>query len=408
MRNDRTVLLRPILLFLLIGLVSISFVRCSRRNEAKGNASDLDRKDRKTVIAAEVAKPQRQDLVRKITLPGSIVAYEQATLYAKVAGYLKSIKVDKGDPVKKGEVLAVIEVPETEKEYEQARAHHDEAKANLQQARADYEQAKSEYGLQDITYKRVKEVRDQEPDVIPQQDVDVARGQFEVARSKVNVARSKITAAEAKVNTARASLERISTLIDYTKIKAPFDGVVTQRFADPGALIQTATTSQQVAPIATVMNMDTVRIYADIPEREVPFVRKGNPATITADALAGRTFSGAVTRFATALDPATRTMKTEIQIANRDHSLRPGMYGNVTMVLEKRTNVLTVPATSLSIEGNKKFVYTVVNHKAKKVAVSTGFDDGSRVEIPQGLTGGEEVIVTKGVITEGTEVKIAS
>jgi RND family efflux transporter MFP subunit len=386
------------------------FIQCTRQNQATDKtAANSEGKARKAAVAVQVMKPQRQDLVRKITLPGSLVAYEQATLYAKVAGYLKWIKVDKGDAVKKGEVLALIEVPEMGQEYEQAKAQLEEVKADLERARADYDQAQSEYGLQEVTYKRIKEVREQEPDVIPQQDVDVARGQFEVARSKINVAKSKVAAAQAKVNTARASLERTSTLMDYAKIRAPFNGVVTQRFVDPGALIQTATASQtQVASVATVMNMDIVRIYVEVPEREVPFVRKGNPITVTVDALPGKTFSGAVTRFTTALDPATRTMKTEIQIANRDHSLRPGMYGSIVLELEKRPNVLTIPAASLAVEGDKKFVYTVANNKAKKTAVNIGFDDGTRVEITQGLTGNEDIIINKGSITDGMEVKITS
>src|SRR5262249_13755817 len=183
----------------------------------------------------------------------------------------------------------------------------------------------AEYRLQEITYQRIKDVREQEPDVIPQQEVDVARGQFEVARSKMSVARSKISAAEAKMNTIRAALERSTTLVNFATLKAPFHGIITQRFVDPGALIQAA------APLGTLMTMATLRLYLEASEREVPCVRRGNPVTVTVDALPGRTFSGTVARFATALDPDTRTMKTEVQIPNRDHMLRPGMYGHVTL-----------------------------------------------------------------------------
>src|SRR5262249_24911831 len=148
--------------------------------------------------------------------------------------------------------------------------------------------------------------------------------------------------------------------------------------------------------------------YLEAPEREVPFVRRGDPVTVTVDALPGRTFSGTVARFATALDPDTRTMKTELQIPKRDHMLRPGMYGHVTLELETRAHAVTIPASSLTVEGDKKFVYTVVNNQAKKVAVRSGYDDGTRVEILEGLTSGEDIILTKSGITDGVEVKVVS
>ncbi|MBI1747501.1 MAG: efflux RND transporter periplasmic adaptor subunit [Acidobacteria bacterium] len=389
--------------FLWLGALTTLLVSCSGRfSDAGKAASKAGMKARKSAVTVQVVKPERKDLVRKITLPGSLTAYEQATLYARAAGYLQSITVDKGDAVKKEAVLAVIEAPEVEKDREQAQAQYEEAKAHLEQAKADHEQAQAEHGLQEITYRRIKDVREQEPDVIPQQEVDVARGQFEVTRSKMGVAKSKIAAAEAKMNTLRAALERSATLVNYATLKAPFHGIITQRFVDTGALIQT------VSPLVTIMNMDTLRLYLEVPEREVPFVRRGNTVTVTVDALPGRTFSGTVARFATALDPATRTMKTEVQIPNRDHTLRPGMYGHVAMELETHAHAITIPAGSLTVEGDKIFVFTVVNNQAKKVAVRSGYDDGTRVEILEGLSGHEDIILTKSGLTEGVEVKVVS
>jgi RND family efflux transporter MFP subunit len=359
-------------------------------------------------VGVQVERPARDDLSRQVALPGSIEAFEQATLYAKAAGYLKWIKVDIGDRVQKGEVLAEIDVPEMGKEYDAAEAEVQRAKATLANAQADLVRAKAEVELKKITYERLKSIRDQEPDVLPQQDVDEAQAQFDVARAMVSVAESKIKVAESEVARAEAARARLATLMEYAQIRAPFTGVVTKRFVDPGALIQHALSQTNVSPIVTVARVDTLRIFIDVAEPEVPFVKKGNAVTLTVDALPGRDFEGACTRFATALDPKTRTMRTEIDIPNRDGLLRPGMYGRVNLTLERRENVLTVPAGALFIEGGKTCVYTVADGKAKRVEVETGLDDGIRVEITKGLSGHEPVIVTgKSAVRDGAPVKVS-
>ncbi len=360
-------------------------------------------------VGVQVKLPERLDMSRQVVLPGSIEAFEQATLYAKVAGYLKRIKVDIGDRVRKGAILAEIDVPEMASEYEAAAAEVQRAEASVANAEAELVRARAEVELKKLTYERLKSVRDQEPDVLPQQNVDEAKAQYEVSSAQVRVAESKIQVARSEKAKAAAARARLATLMDYAKIIAPFDGVVTKRHVDPGALIQHALSQTNVSPIVTVARVDIVRVFVDVAEPEVRFVKRELPVTFKVDALPGKVFTGTCTRFAGALDPRTRTMKTESDFPNREGLLRPGMYGQVTLLLEKRESILTVPPGALLLEGEKTYVFTVVDGKAKRVPVRTGFDDGIRVEITEGLTGNEPVIVTgKSAVQDGAPVRVST
>ena len=389
--KDKTIYVVAILLLLILaGAVALMFMKKSVRTETNKSKTQ---EGEKLIPSVEVTKTVQKDLARKISLPATIEPLDQASLYAKAAGYVKWIKVDIGDWVKKDEVLAELDVPEMVKEY-------DQVKAKLREAQASYEKAKADYALQKLTYQRTKDTWDEEPGAIAKQDVDVARAKFGFAKANIN-------SEKAKVDNAKADMKRIEVLLEYGKIKAPFDGVITRRFVDLGALVQIATSSTNVSPVVTIMHTDTVRVFIDVPEPDVPFVEKGNQATLVVDALPDRSFSGTVTRFANALNPETRTMKTEIDIPNPDRTLRPGMYGNLTLNLEVHENALTVPAASLIIEKDKKFVYKVRGGKVEKVEIKTGIDDGIQVEVTQGLTGGEDIIVKgKNTVSDGDVVEV--
>src|SRR6266852_8903237 len=278
------------------------------------------------------------------------------------------------------------------KEYQGAEAEQQSITANMENLHAEVERAKAELELKKVTYDRYKGIREQEPDVMPQQQVDEARAQFQVTQAMLKVAESKINVANSQAAKAEAARARIATLMEYANIRAPFDGVVTKRYVDPGALIQQASSQTNVSPLVTVARVNTLRIFIDVAEPEVRFVKRGSSVTFVVDALPGTEYEGYTTRFAT-LDPKTRTMRTEIDLPNRDGLLRPGMFGNVKLTLEHRPNALTVPASALVAEGGKTYVYTVVDGKAKRVEVTTGFDDGLQVELTGGVTGREPIII---------------
>jgi membrane fusion protein (multidrug efflux system) len=333
---------------------------------AAQNGCDWFREMQNPGTPVQTIHPKRGEIVRRVTLPGNVMAYQEATLYAKVAGYLKTISVDKGDSVKEGDALAEIEAPEM--------------LADLVKARAEAEAAQ-------LDYKRVSEAQKKASDLVTPQTVD---------------------AAKAKSGVAVAGLQRIETLLSYAKINAPFSGVITKRWVDPGALIPAPTSSSTAksAAVVTLMDFSTVRVDVAIPDTEAPSVKKDLPVKVTVDELPGRTFPGAITRFSYALDESTKTMATEIEISNPDLALRPGMWASVEIELQKKENALLIPAEALVTEKNKNSVFVVRDKKALKVALTTGFDDGVNVEILKGCGPGDAVIVAgKQSVTDGQRVQ---
>jgi membrane fusion protein (multidrug efflux system) len=305
-------------------------------------------------VNVQVVRPHRGDIVRRLTLPATIRPYQQATLYAKVAGYLKSIQVDRGDQVKEGDVLAEVEAPELLADQAKYQAEVEVAKTDSQ---------------------RLTEAQKKAPDLIVPLTVDTAKGKYEIAL---------------------ANLKRNETLLAYTKIIAPFSGTITRRWVDVGALIPaaTASSSPQNAAVVTLMDRSRVRIEVAVPEAEAPLVKNGMEAEIAVDELPGKVFKGQVTRFADALDEATRTMISEIELPNPTRELRAGMFCTVKLAIDHRTDALLIPVEALVVEKVKTSVFTLVDGKAKKIPVKVGFEDGKSAEILDGLTGGETVILT--------------
>lgn len=377
-------------LLLLSGAIALFFLEISARTETdKSKPEDNGRK----ITKVEVTKAVQKDLIRTISLPAYIEPLYKATLYAKEAGYLKWIKVDIGDRVEEGEVIALIDIPEMDEEYNQV-------KAKLRGAQANYKKAEADFELQKQIYQRIRDIWETEPRAIAKQDVDVAKAKYELARAQINNEK-------AKIDNATADMKRLKALLEYGKIKAPFAGVITERFVDRGALVQDATSDIDVTPVVIIMHTDTVRVFIDVPEPDVPFVEKGDEAALVVDALPGRDFTSTVTRFSYVLSPDTRTMKTEIDIQNPDNILRPGMFGNVILNLDVIEDAITVPADAIAVEKNNKFVYKVSDGKVEKVQIETGIDDGIRVEVVKGLTGNEDIIVKgKNAISDGDRVEV--
>lgn len=320
-----------------------------------------------------VIRAQRGTAVESITLPGDLVGFYEAALHAKVTGYLKTVNVDKGDWVKQGQPLAEIEVPELQQ--------------NLQRAQAQMEVAR-------LTYQRLDRVRKSDPKLLAQEDVDIARGKFLEAKAAVG---------------------ELDAMVGYTKIVAPFDGVITGRFADPGALIRAGggdfgisgsgvTISQGATegagghltgggPVLSEARIDKLRVYVYVPEREAGLVKIAIPVKIKLHAFPGETFPGRVERFATSLDLATRTMLTEIDIENPEHRLYPRMYADVQLDLVNHPNAIQVPRGAVSGIGEPgAFVYSVMQDKLAKVPVATGISDGIEIEITSGLKGNELIV----------------
>lgn len=325
----------------------------------------------KPPLAVRVTQPKRGDIIRYVTLPGNVRANQQATLYAKVPGYLRTVSVDKGDPVKAGDLLAEIELPERVAELKRGEA---------------------EARVAEIELRRLTEAQKKAPDLVLPQAIDKARG---------------------ALDTAHASIEAAQSLLGFAKISAPFTGVITMRYIDSGAFVPAATagSSPQNAALFTLMDFGTVRVQIGVPEMEVPLVRPGQPVKIAIEELPGRAIEGKVSRIAYALDEATRTMLVETDLPNGDQKLRPGMYAMVKIGVEQHTEVLLMPAEALVMEKTAAFVYKLADGKARKTPVTIGFNDGTSVELLKGVEPGDRLILAgklplaDGLLVQITEAK---
>lgn len=319
-------------------------------------------------ISVHLVSVKKGEATRSITLPGNVLAYQQAVLYAKVAGYVKTVAVDKGDSVAASALLADIEVPE------------------LIADRAKYQ---AELEVAALDYKRISEAQKKAPDLVVPLTVDAARSKADVAK---------------------ANLERTDTLLAFAKITAPFSGVITKRMVDPGAFIPAATSGSaaQNAALFTLMDFSKVRVQVAVPESEVPFIQNGLAVKITVEELPGRSFEGTITRYAQALDDATKTMLAEIELPNPKTDLRPGMYATIRIIVERKPDTLVIPTDALVIEKTRNSVFTVADNKAKRLTVKTGFNDAGQVEILEGVNLNQPVIlVGKQVLTDGQPVTVA-
>lgn len=344
-------------------------------------------------LDVEVVSPEREDIVRTISLPASVEADQEATLYGKVSGYLESIAVDIGDRVSRDQLLAKIDVPEIRDQLLEAEAGLAATRADRGRAEAELASAVAQAKLQALTYKRLQAVRTAEPGVLAQQAVDEAMAESEVAAAGVDEVESRILEIDSRIKQLEATTQRLETMLGFAEIRAPFDGVVTERFVDPGALLQAAISSDSVQSIITVAKVDKVRLAIDVPESEAPHVRTNTSATVTIDAMPGEQFQGSVSRYSRSLNPATRTMRAEIDLPNTEGLLLPGMFGRATLTLEIRAGAVTVPAEALHVEGDRSFVYQAVGGRARRVDVETLPGDGIDIEVIGGLDGSELIIV---------------
>ena len=323
-----------------------------------------------------VARVRQADLVRTVTLAAEFRPFQEVSVHAKVAGYLRAIRVDVGDHVKAGETIATLEIPELADDLRRATAATEAAREELNRAQAHHDE------LHQLA-ERLQKVAAQRPNLVAQQDVDSARDQDLGGEAALAAARHSVEEDE-------AGASRIHTMLGYAVITAPFDGVITRRFADTGALIQAGTSSNtQAMPVVNLAEDRLLRLVFPLPESAVPFVHDG--ATVQIEVLAvRRTFSGRVARLSGQLDRATRTMQTEVDVPNADLGLAPGMYATVTVTLAQRPSALSVPVRALA---GGAALAVGADGRVERREVRAGLETPERVEVLSGLREGELVVV---------------
>jgi RND family efflux transporter MFP subunit len=342
-----------------------------------GRARAVAADARATPVVA-VARVDREDLFREIAFPAEFRPYTEVDVHAKVSGYVKEMKVDIGDRVKAGELLAVLEVPELREELDHAVAAHRRAQAEYRDAH--------------LAYTRLVAVNQDHPNLIAQQDLDTAEAHDATAQGTVA--------------TTKADADKDRTLLAYTRITAPFAGVITKRFADPGSLIQAGTASNtQAMPLARVSDNTLLRLDFPVSVDYVHGIRLDAPVSVRVDSLGGRTLEGKIARFSDKVEDATRTMIVEMEVVNPSLELVPGMYATVMLRVDDRPHTLAIPIEAVP-PGGRSVLLVNGSHKVEERAVTLGLETPGRYEVLAGLKEGDLVMIgNPAQLTAGQQVE---
>ncbi|MGE5402097.1 MAG: efflux RND transporter periplasmic adaptor subunit [Ignavibacteriales bacterium] len=315
---------------------------------------------RQNMPLVKTEKPVKQDVIYTLRYTGDIAAIQQANIFSKVSGNIEKILVDLGSSVRRNQLLAVIDSTELYQQYQQTAAT---------------------FYNQKINYERTKQLYDQ--NLVAKQDLDNA---------------------DAAMKVAQANFATAQTRLGYARITAPFNGYITKRFLDRGALVQPGSST-----IFTIMKNDSVKVIVNVLEKDIPNIARGKQATIKVDAFPGKEFTGAITRVNQAIDMTTRTMETEIDIVNRDFLLKPGMYADVSIFVTKHPDAITIPTPALLNDDKGSYVYLLDSTRAKRAEVKPGLEQNARTEIISGLSGNEDVVtVGQQFLKDGIKVRLVS
>ena len=344
--------------------------------------------------SAAVVKATRRTITDSLEIASEFLPFQEVDIYAKVSGYIHKLNVDFGTHVKQGQVLAVLEIPELQQQLQQDDASVKRSEQMLEGAREELNRAQSAYNVTHITYGRLADVQKSRPELVAQQEVDVAQGKDLEASANVSSQKAALSAAEQGLQVAKATLGKDQAMFDYSRMTAPFDGVVTQIYAYTGALLPAGTSSNKSdSGLCRLAQNNLLRLVIPVPERAVSDIRIGQTIAVDVSGIDKR-FDGKIVRFSDQIDPTTRTMHTEVDVPNPKYELVSGMYASVKIPLHSAANVLTVPVQAVQAAGAGKGSVLVVNQgdKVESRTVTLGVQSATDMEITSGLVENDLVI----------------
>src|ERR1700677_838153 len=359
-----------------------------------GNSRKAEAEDAAHAPTAPVVKVARRDLSNTLEIASEFQPLQEIEVYAKVSGYIKKLYVDWGTHVKQGQLLAELEIPELQQQLQQDEASVRRSDQDLSRAREELNRAQSTYTVAHLTYSRLAGVQKVRPELVAQEEVDAAQGKDLEADAGVSSAKDAVSAAEQGLLAAKAALGKDQALFGYSRITAPFDGVVTQIYAYTGALLPAGTSSNKGdLALCQLSQNNILRLVIPLPERAVPDVHVGDTVDIEVSALK-KTFSGKIARFSDQIEPTTRTMHTEVTVPNANYELVPGMYAGVKIPLHAVSNVLTVPVQAIQSTGTGQGTVLIVNstNHLEKREVKVGLMTATDAEVLSGLGEGDTIV----------------
>ena len=346
-------------------------------------------------ITVGVTKVVNKSLGRQITLSSELVPFQEIDVYAKESGYVKKLLVDYGTHVKAGQVMAVLEIPELEAQLQEDQAEIKNATNQVSRAQHELYRYQAQYKALHLQYTRLNGVFESQPGIVAQQEVDDAQGKDMAASAQVDAGQAALEASQSQLSVARAKMAHDQSLYDYARITAPFAGVVTERYANLGTLVQAGTgSSTQAIPIVRLSQDDLFRLVIPVPESYVRYIRVGDHVDVRVPSL-NRTFPGKVARFSVDVREDTRTMHTEVDVQNPDRVLISGIYAEAELTLEHKEDIPSVPLQAVNHEADKTTVFVVnANHQIEDRPVSLGLQTASDAEVVSGLGAGEQVVIS--------------
>lgn len=385
--TGKAILFGAIFVVLFAVLFVLGFIpRHNARGEAEKEVADVA--NDKPVVG--VARPKPPTVFPTLEVPGDAQAFQITSIYPRASGYLKRRLVDIGDVVKEGQLLAEIETPEVE-------AQLNAAKANLQLANATGTKAKDDYDLAEATYQRYENFA--KTGGVTQQQLDEKRSAFTSAKSTLAGAQASVRAGEAEV-------QRLTALIGFTQITAPFAGTITTRGYDVGALLSANNGGGR--ELFQIAQVDTLRVFVDVPQSYATFMKIGQPVKFAVTNYPGNMFDGFIARTSGSINQASRTMRVEADFPNKEGLLYPGMYGTLKYEARQKMEDLIIPSSALVFGAEGMRVAVVDDQdKVRFQSITVGADLGVEVQVSHGLKGGERIVANPGErLIDGVEVKV--
>jgi RND family efflux transporter MFP subunit len=361
---------------------------CSRRGRAEAVEPAAE-------VPVGVTRAVRMPLERQLTLSSELVPFQEIDVYAKESGYVKDLNVDYGTRVKQGQLMAVLEIPELQAQLEQDKAAIKNMTEQVTHAEKELNRVEAQAKVAHLQYDRLRTVADSKPGLVAQQEVDDWQGKDLALAAQVEASKAGLQSAQSELAAAQAKLVHDQVLADYARITAPFAGVVTERYANLGTLMQAGTSSStQALPLVKLSRDDLFRLVIPVPESDVPYIHIGDPVNVRIPAL-NRTFPSKVARFSVDVKADTRTMHTELDVLNPSHLLIEGMYAEATLRLDRKAAALAVPLQAVDRQGDSTTVALVTPaNKIEERAVTLGVQNAGYAEVLSGLTDGEQVVVS--------------
>jgi RND family efflux transporter MFP subunit len=370
-------------------LIAFNLIGCNGREvkvQAGANTGE---------VTVGVVSVKSMPLSRSLTISSELVPFQEIDVYAKESGYVKQLLVDYGTRVKEGQLMAVLEIPELEQQLMQDDAAIKSAADQVTNAQHEVTRYEAQHDVLHLQADRLSNVAKSQPGLVAQQEVDDARGRDLATEAQVESAHSNLAVTQSQLDATKAKRQHDQVLFDYAKITAPFAGVVTQRYANLGTLVQAGTSSStQALPLVKLSQDDRFRLVIPVPESYVRYIKIGDTAQVSVPAL-GRTYTGTIARFSVDVKEDTRTMHTEVDIYNTDRKLIPGLYAEATLALDRKDNAIAVPVQAISQTGDQAAVDVVTPSGTIETRnVSLGIQTPKEAEVLSGLREGEMVVVS--------------